>query len=203
MNEYQQEQLEALQLARKYLASLSDAERDALIKRIGPYLAFREKVDLFLATHFSDICSRRCYRNKLSACCSKDGILIFFADTFINALQSSRKACDHLETRLRSHNTSYKCIYLAEDGCLWTVKPIVCQMFLCNRAEEAVFEENPNLRDEWERLLAQKKVFTWPDEPVLFDFIESLCIKAGISSSLMHLHNSPGLLRVKQKAGLL
>ncbi len=35
-----------------------------------------------------------------------------------------------------------------------------------------------------------------------FDMIEAYFIAAGCFSSLMYLHNSPGLLRVKRKAGI-
>jgi hypothetical protein len=35
-----------------------------------------------------------------------------------------------------------------------------------------------------------------------FTTIENYFIAAGCSSSLMYLHNSPGLLRVKHKAGI-
>jgi len=50
-------------------------------------------------------------------------------------------------------------------------------------------------------LEAKRKRFTWPDQPVLFDDLESYFMKSGYRSPLMYLHNSPGLLRVKQKAG--
>jgi hypothetical protein len=37
---------------------------------------------------------------------------------------------------------------------------------------------------------------------VLFDDLETFFINAGHASSLMYLHNSPGLLLVKKRAGL-
>jgi len=83
---------------------------------------------------------------------------------------------------------------------LWRIKPIVCEMFLCNAAEKAVLKENPITQKRWEALVRQKKDFTWPDRPVLFDTLEQICIEAGYTSPLMYLHNSPGLLRLKQKA---
>jgi hypothetical protein len=36
---------------------------------------------------------------------------------------------------------------------------------------------------------------------VLFDDLEAFFIDCGCTSPLMYLHNSPGLLRVKQKRG--
>ena len=49
----------------------------------------------------------------------------------------------------------------------------------------------------------KRRQYTWPDQPVLFDKLEALFVEAGYRSSLMYLHNSPGLLRVKQKAGII
>lgn len=203
MNEYQHEQLESFQIVCRYLANMSAQDRHSLTELIAPYLLFRSKTDQFLSTYFSTICSRSCYQNRLSACCSKDGIITFFADMVINLLGSNKRDCAQIENRLQEPNTGHKCIYLAKDGCLWTIKPIVCQMFLCDRAQDEVFGATPLAQSEWEALKTEKKTFTWPDKPVLFDQIESIFIKAGAFSTLMYLHNSPGLLRVKKKAGLL
>ena len=63
-----------------------------------------------------------------------------------------------------------------------------------------VFDHGPKARPKWETFLDEKNRFTWPERPVLFDQIESYFIDAGYTSPLMYLHNSPGLLRVKQKA---
>ena len=73
-------------------------------------------------------------------------------------------------------------------------------MFLCDRSKDQVFSKNPELKSEWELLEAKRKRYTWPDQPVLFDDLESYFMKSGYHSPLMYLHNSPGLLRVKQKA---
>jgi hypothetical protein len=202
MNEYQKEQMDAFRMVRGHLEEMSASKRETLKALIAPYLSFRERTNRFLSNYFSNICSQSCYQNRLSACCSKDGIITFFADMVINVFHSDGMACDRIEAKLQQSNTGYKCIYLANDGCLWKIKPIVCQMFLCDQAQGKVFSENRSARDEWEVFKTRKKEFTWPDKPVLFDQIESLFLKAGHSSSLMYLHNSPGLLRVKQKAGL-
>ena len=98
--------------------------------------------------------------------------------------------------------SSDKCVYLGAHGCLWKMKPIVCVMFTCDRAQDQVFGKNPELRQQWEGFQALKKRFTWPDRPVLFDDLESVFIDAGHTSPLMYLHNSPGLLRIKQKNGM-
>jgi hypothetical protein len=97
-------------------------------------------------------------------------------------------------------NEGFKCVFLGNEGCLWRIKPIVCEMFLCDAAENAVFKENPVARKRWDALVRQKKDYTWPDRPVLFDTLEQICIDAGYISPLMFLHNSPGLLSVKRQA---
>jgi len=81
---------------------------------------------------------------------------------------------------------------------MWRVKPIVCEMFLCEQAKKEVFREKAWAEDAWEELKQRKKLYTWPDRPVLFDDLERYFMDAGYSSPLMYLHNSPGLLRVKQ-----
>ena len=138
----------------------------------------------------------------MSACCSKDGIITFFADILINALYASPQEIEALFARLQIRHEGFKCVYLNKNGCLMRIQPIVCKMFLCGRAEKAVFTSNPHLKNQWEALQEKKQRFTWPDRPVLFDYLEEIVIEAGLSSSLMYLHNSPGLLRVKKQAGI-
>jgi hypothetical protein len=120
----------------------------------------------------------------------------------INLLLSSEPEADELVRVLKRDPTGFKCVYLGEAGCLWRMKPIVCQMFLCEPARARVFTHNPEVEAEWRRLEARRKTFTWPDRPVLFDQIEAYFLRAGCASRLMYLHNSPGLLRLKHKAGL-
>jgi hypothetical protein len=96
-------------------------------------------------------------------------------------------------TRTLNAGKGFKCVFLGHEGCLWQIKPIVCEMFLCDAAENAV------ARKCWDALVRQKKDYTWPDRPVLCDTLEQICIEAGYTSSLMFLHNSPGLLRVKHQ----
>ncbi len=199
---YQAEQLEALRLVRMHLKSMPNTERDRLRAQIADYMAFRRRMDEFLDLNFGAVCSSTCYRSRLSACCSREGIVTFFADVVINLLHSGQREIELLVTALQTENTGLKCVYLGEQGCLWRVKPIVCQMFLCNPAKARVFGARPELQSEWAGFERERKRFTWPDRPVLFDLLETYFISAGCSSSLMYLHQSPGLLRVKHRAGL-
>jgi len=200
MDEYQKEQYDALLMAKEHLASIPGSERLKLSNALTDYLLFRDKVNTFLADHFSQICTQKCYQNKLSACCSREGIITFFADVVINMLASEKKEVEALFTILQKPNNGFKCIYLGDQGCMWRIKPIVCEMFLCDQAIKAVFDEKPQAREEWKSLEQERKLFTWPDKPVLFDMLESIFIDAGHNSSLMYMHNSPGLLRVKKIA---
>jgi len=197
---YQTEQLQTLRMVRCYLAQISEAERKTLKECLADYLTFRDAVDAFQVNYFRDICNRKCYQSKLSACCSRDGIIIFFADVIINALMAGPAALERLQDVLTHPHEGFKCVFLEHEGCLWRIKPIVCEMFLCDAAEKAVLKENPVARKRWDALGRQKKDYTWPDRPVLFDTLEQICIDAGYTSPLMFLHNSPGLLRVKRQA---
>jgi len=198
MNSYQQEQAESLAMVQRCLTTLSASERQALEVKISDYLLFRNEVDTFLSDHFSNLCTKKCYQNKLSACCSREGIITFFGDMVVNTLLSCNKEIDALVEVLQKPNTGFKCIYLGNNGCMWRVKPIVCEMFLCEQAKKEVFREKAWAEDAWEELKQRKKLYTWPDRPVLFDDLERYFMDAGYSSPLMYLHNSPGLLRVKQ-----
>ncbi len=202
MSEYQVEQLETLQQVRLHLKSMSPAARERLIAITADYMGFRQDVDGFLRSHFGRVCDRTCYRSRVSACCSREGIVTFFADVVVNLLATPDAEADELVRVLKRENTGFKCVYLAEAGCRWRVKPIVCQMFLCEPARARVFGRAPELEAEWTRLEVRRKAFTWPDRPVLFDRIESMFLEAGCVSRLMYLHNSPGLLRIKRNAGL-
>jgi hypothetical protein len=200
MSSYNQEQYDALDMVRRYVAGLGKAEKTALMASLDDYLRFRQSVDDFLQTHFGSVCNQACYQSRLSACCSREGIVTFFADGVINLLLSTPQEIDRLATVLQKGDNGPKCVYLGSNGCLWRLKPIVCAMFLCDRAEEEVFRDRPALRQQWEAYREQKKRFTWPDRPVLFEDLEAIFIAAGCTSPLMYLHNSPGLIRVKQEA---
>ncbi len=202
MNPYHQEQIGALEMVSKHFEDYPAARRDLLILTTD-YLSFRAEVAGFLSAQFSEICTQTCYQNRLSACCSREGIVTFFADIVVNVLVSTRREIKGLIARLREPNTGFKCIYLAENGCCWQLKPIICEMFLCDRAREAVLADNPRFLHKWKQIEDKRRQYTWPDQPVLFDKLEAHFIAAGYRSTLMYLHTSPGLLRVKQKAGLI
>ena len=200
MNSYQKEQAQALSMVRVHLASLPASEVKRLHLEIADYLAFRDEVDDFLHGHFSDICNERCYQSNVSACCARESIITFFGDVVINVLLSSDQEVETLVSVLQQPNKGFKCVYLSGQGCLWRVKPIVCEMFLCRQAKEDVLRDNPPSHDKWKKLKKREKRFTWPDRPVLFDDLEGYFIEAGYHSPLMYMHNSPGLLRVKREA---
>lgn len=200
VNAYQTEQLETLERVDRHLRAASDAEKRDLLTSIAPYLDFRRETARFLEARFSDVCTRNCYRSRLSACCSKDGIITFFGDVVVNRLIAAPKTIAAMIQALRTPNDGYKCVYLGDDGCLWRLKPVVCEMFLCDAAQKTVFGADPEAKRIWRHLREQKQRFTWPDRPVLFDRLEARFMAAGLRSPLMYLHNSPGLLRVKQRS---
>jgi hypothetical protein len=202
MNEYQMEQYAALGIVRDGLIRMGASSRRQLRDRIDDYLVFRKTVDRFLLDHFSTICNQTCFTSRTSACCSKDGIITFFADSVVNALTATPQGLDELERVLKQPNDGHRCVYLGSDGCLWTVRPVVCAMFLCDRAMDSVFAQTPQARSTWDHLVNEARRFKWPDRPVLFDHLERVFIDLGYRSSLMHLNFSPGLLNVKKKAGL-
>ena len=200
MSKYNREQLEAIVLVRHHLKTLPPSKLSGLKTKIEDYLQFREEVDRFLQHYFSEVCTQKCYQDNYSACCGHEGITTFFADVVINVLMSSAKEIDRLLEVLSLPDQGMKCVYLGLTGCLWRIKPIVCEMFLCKHAKKTVFDKDPAALQEWEELKNREKRYTWPDRPVLFDELESHFIRAGYTSSLMYFHNSPGLLRVKKLA---
>ncbi|MDI6687838.1 MAG: hypothetical protein QME06_06400 [Desulfobacterales bacterium] len=200
MNSYHKEQSDAIYMVRHFLANISLKERQRLESDIADYLKFREEAALFLSAHFSEVCTQKCYQSRLSACCSREGIITFFADVVVNALMSQDGEIDFLLGVLKKPDNGLKCIYLGGKGCLWRLKPIVCEMFLCEHAKKEVFSKNQQLEHKWGKLKQREKLYTWPDSRVVFDALESYFIEAGYSSPLMYMHNSPGLLRVKRRA---
>jgi len=202
MNAYHQEQLETIALVHSHLKRNATARRD-LAALIADYLVFREEVAKFLSMGFSEVCTQTCYHSRLSACCSREGIVTFFADIVVNLLVSEDQEIQEHLSILRKPNLGFKCVYLAENGCRWNVKPIVCEMFLCKRAQDTIFNRNAEFKREWKLIEGKRKRFTWPDRPVLFDMLETYFLERGHRSPLMYLHHSPGLLRLKQKAGLI
>ena len=187
-------------MVQKHLRMLPPSAIGNLRTRIRNYLGFRNDVASFLHRHFSGVCTEACFQNHQSACCSREGITTFFADVVINVLMSSDSEVERLLQVLSLRNPGLKCIYLGRRGCLWRIKPIVCEMFLCEHARKTVFGKEPQRFKDWEKLKRRERRYTWPNRPVLFDQLESYFIERGYDSSLMYCHNSPGLLRVKALA---
>ena len=50
---------------------------------------------------------------------------------------------ESLQDVLTPPHEGFKCVFLGHEGCLWRIKPIVCEMFLCDAAENVVLKENP------------------------------------------------------------
>lgn len=202
MNEFQKEQWNALHLARQMLDRVGANATERLKKKISLYLEFRSQLDRFLKARFGAYCTQSCYANSRSACCSKDGIIVFWADVVINVLSSNEAQLADLEEALQRPFLERKCTYLGERGCLWQVKPLVCAMYLCDPVSNAVFQADNDIESEWKALKQRAQDFRWPDKPVLFDYLETYFMELGASSSLMHINQSPGLLRIKRQAGL-
>ncbi|UCD79372.1 MAG: hypothetical protein JSW26_28910 [Desulfobacterales bacterium] len=200
MNSYHREQIDAMTLVKTQLDKLPASKRRELEKLIADYLKFRSEIDGFLSDNFGQVCTRTCYQSRLSACCSREGIITFFADIVVNLMVSDGDDFDSILAVLNKPNEGFKCVYLTEKGCLWRIKPIVCQMFLCDRSKELVFGKNHQLQKKWKLMEQKRKLFTWPDRPVLFDALESYFMNIGCRSPLMYLHNSPGLSRVKDRS---
>lgn len=202
--DYRREQLLNQDAVLGYLDAAGNSERDRIRRLCRDYLRFREDVAAYQTRYFQAHCRAACFQAQRSACCNKDGIITFFADLVINAVVSHRADLEALSACLHDPRQDMKCLYLGPQGCRWRLKPIVCEMFLCDRAKDEVFADLQEAERSWAALKRRELSFRWPDRAeVLFDGIEERFLAAGIRSSLMYLHNSPGLLRIKKKAGLL
>ena len=198
-SEYNRQQMEAFLMVRRYLGMISPSQMSRIKGWVRTYLKFRGEVARFQKQHFSEICTYKCFTSQTSACCGREGIATFFADVVINVLLSSHREVDDILETLSHDRGGFKCVYLMEQGCLWRLKPIVCEMFLCKHAKDAVLDNNRALGDRWEKLRRRERRYTWPSRPVLFDRLEEMFIEAGFQSPLMYFHRSPGLLRVKNR----
>lgn len=202
INDYQQEQLEALNQVVANIRNIHDLRTGKLRDDIRSYLMYRRQLDVFLAKGFSRYCTQACFESRTSACCGKDGIITFWADVVINIIHSSETQVEDLKDAIQAPMFANKCIYLGQSGCRWQIRPLGCALFLCDQVQADVLEPQTALREQWDKLKATGKGFRWPDRPVLFDRLELVFISAGCRSPLMYLNFSPGLLRVKHKAGL-
>ena len=198
---YNSEQIEAIAMVLKYFSSVSEKEKGGLKKKCYEYLSFRKQLSEYFVKYVADTCIEKCFTNQRSACCTKEGIIIFFADIVINILCSDKKEIDELLFVLNnSTKQGMRCVYLGDKGCLWKVKPAICEMFLCDTAKKEIFQKHTDASLLWQAFKKREKDFKWPDKPVLFDIIEEYFINKGISSSLMYMHTSPGLIRIKKLA---
>ncbi len=203
MNEYQLEQRDALEQLQKTITCFSGTRKEQLLLAMKPYLDFRRRLDRFSQKHFNAHCTSACFQSKRSACCSKDGIITFWADMVVNTCCGGPAQMALLHEAIKKPHFSDKCIYLAPGGCLWNVRPLVCAMFICDRVQDVVLGASPADSQRWDTFKSCAKSFRWPDKPVLFDYLEAVFIAAGCDSSLMYLHKSPGLLRIKKRSGLI
>jgi hypothetical protein len=203
VSEYNREQRVSLHALQEVLLHLSTSESLALQKASEHYLRFREELDRFQLEVFGPVCRKVCYDTELSACCGFESIFTFFADQVINCLCSTGDEIDELLRLLEKPNLTSRCVYLGETGCLWKVRPISCAMFICEDVKKQVFMKNPDSERIWVQFMSREKEFTLPIKPVLFDDLESQFMIRGLHSPHMYYHQSPGLLRVKKRAGLL
>jgi hypothetical protein len=202
LSEYNRDQIQSIHMVRSHLKGMPSQEIMNLRDTARPYMGFRGAVDNFQKKHLSGICTQKCFSDMKSACCNREGIATFFADVVINALFSSHDELDALEMALSRDMEGFKCVYLSDKGCLWKLKPIVCEMFLCEHARLALSGMDGSLLEEWDNFRKKEREFTWPDRPILFDELEKIFIKAGLDSPIMYFHKSPGLLRIKKDAGI-
>lgn len=186
-----------------HFGRMSEKDLNELRQICGDYLDYRAEAGRFFQEHFAEICSRNCFANQLSACCTRDGIITFFGDLVVNALVSEPDELDRINKRLAGPRPDFaKCLYLADDGCLWRMKPLVCEMFLCDAAMESVFKDAEATEACWKRFKTRALAYRFPDRPVLFDHLEMAFLYAGYRSNLMYINTSPALRRIKARAGL-
>lgn len=201
--DYRDEQLQNQSIIQEYLHASGETEIASIRNLCEDYLNFREDVARFQARYLAPYCHAACFQQQRSDCCNKDGIITFFADLVVNAVVSSPRELAAILECLQHSRNDMKCIYLGSRGCRWRIKPIVCEMFVCERAQKEAFGASSDALEMWRGLEKRAWSFRWPDRVVLFDEIESRFLAAGVRSSLMYLHDSPGLLRIKKKAGLI
>lgn len=202
--EYRDEQLLSQETVQDYFALSGNGEKSLIRALCRDYLHFRAEVARFQSDYLQSLCKATCFQHQRSACCNKDGIITFFADLVVNAVASDPSDMEALISSLRAApRNDMKCIYLGPAGCRWRIKPIVCEMFICDRVKQEVLDASSRVSAIWDGMKARELSFRWPDRSVLFDEIESRFMTAGVNSSLMYLHNSPGLIRIKKNAGLI
>jgi hypothetical protein len=202
-SEYNRDQWLSLTTIRGALEQMPTNEIDALRASLVPYLEFRRDLAAFHDRHFQQYCHQACFETGLSACCGFESIITFFADQVITCLVSDRDDRDLLVRILERPNTTGKCVFLGARGCQWRLPPISCAMFYCEPARKAVLANEKEAVAHFEELCRRDKQFTEPLRAVLFDDLERHFRHKGLATPHMFYHFSPGLLRLKAKAGIL
>ncbi len=200
--DYNRDQWQSFEAVRRVLEALSGEERALLEGMIRPYMDFRNRLDAFTHRRFESFCRKTCFDEGPAACCGFESIFTFFADQVVTLLHSNSEALRAIFRVLERPNRNRHCVYLGKAGCLWKVRPIGCALFFCDQAKAAVFERRPEALSDWESFRREEKEYTWPSKPVLFDELETFFMLRGADSPHLYFHRSPGLLRVKKRAGL-
>jgi len=201
VSEYQREQWTSFKTVEKACRDLSDLQLRELQESLDAYLQFREDLAEFQQEYFGAFCRGACFDTRISACCGFESIITFFADQVIACLLSTPEQMEAIFLKLEQPNRTSHCVFLGESGCIWSLPPISCAMFLCEKAKRSVFDGNPYAKAVWDELLRLEKDYTHPTQPVLFDDIESYFILLGVDSPHMYFHQSPGLLHLKSRSG--
>jgi hypothetical protein len=202
-SEYQRDQWCSLTAIRDALAKMPEAELETLRGSLPAYLAFREELAAFHSRYFHEHCRLACYETGLSACCGFESIITLFADQLITCLLSEAADLEALIGVLERPNASGKCVFMDTKGCRWRLPPISCAMFYCDPAKQIVWQDEPEAAALFEELRRREKEFTHPVQPVLFDNLERGFRRMGLQTPHMYYHFSPGLVRIKAKAGIL
>lgn len=199
-SDYNQDLLISFRAIAAIFGNLSASHIAQLKGQISAYLDFRQALERFHFQYFEPTCRESCFETELSACCSFESIIIFFADQVINFLNSEPEEIAAILRVLERPNNSGKCVFLGNEGCMWRVRPVSCATFFCDQAKKKVFAEHPEAESGLKNLQKQEEEFTWPVKPVLFDEIEKYFMNLGVESSHLYFHKSPGLLQLKARA---
>lgn len=202
-DEYNLEQYDAYITIKAFFDGASADDVEALERMIVPYLEFRRETSEFLVSSCADVCGDICFKTGLSDCCMHEGIITFFADWIVNWLVSSKDEIDILVEALFKPFRDDKCVYLGEKGCLWKIKPLNCETFVCKQARAEIFAGDFQAEHIYDEMLVKKKTFSYPDRPVLFDDIEKFFMKRGVDSEIMYFHKGAGLMMIKRNAGMI
>jgi hypothetical protein len=202
-SEYNRDQLASFTAIRDACRRLSEAALRRLLERLQPYLEFRRELEAFQHRYLRQYCRRSCFATGLSACCGFESIITFFADQAITFLIAAAEERHALFDVLEHPGAAGKCVFLGPTGCIWRLPPVTCALFLCDRAKQTVFADDPAAAVLWQGFREGEKRFTHPVQPVLFDELERVFLELGAESPHMYFHSSPGLLRLKARAGIL